>query len=119
MSISSCPKKLFSHCGHLGHLLPLAGNAAPDTFVPVMPLDMLIDGKPTLIKMDIEGAELAALKGGRGLISENRPKLCVSAYHRPEDILALTDYIGTLRDDYRIGLRHHTEDRWDTCLYFY
>ena len=27
--------------------------------------------------------------------------------------------IDTIAPDYRIGLRHHTEDRWDTCLYFF
>jgi FkbM family methyltransferase len=105
--------------GHGGCLLPISEAHAPESQVSVMPLDKLIDDVPTLIKMDIEGAELAALKGGRALISEYRPKLCVSAYHRPEDILTITSYVNGVRDDYRIGLRHHTEDRWDTCLYFF
>jgi hypothetical protein len=79
----------------------------------------LLDQEPTIIKMALEGAELAALKGARRLIAESRPKLCVCAYHRPEDILTLTACVGGARDDYRIGLRHHGEHRWDTCLYFY
>jgi FkbM family methyltransferase len=110
----------FAHLGgHSGHLLSNNEKTDPDNLVPVRTLDRLIDGAPTLIKMDLEGAELDTLKGGCELISRHCPKICVSAYHRPEDILTLTDYVGTLCDDYRIGLRHHTEDRWDTCLYFY
>lgn len=43
----------------------------------------------------------------------------LSAYHRAADLLDMPRLIDTLVPDYRIGLRHHTEDRWDTCLYFY
>ncbi|MDR1423542.1 MAG: FkbM family methyltransferase [Azoarcus sp.] len=110
----------FAHLGgYDGHLLACTEKTDPDSLVPVRTLDKLIDGAPTLIKLDIEGAELDALKGGCGLISRYRPKICASAYHRAEDILTLTDYVGALCDDYRIGLRHQGEDRFDTCLYFY
>jgi FkbM family methyltransferase len=74
---------------------------------------------PTIIKMDVEGFELPALKGAKGVIRTARPKLMVSAYHRSTDLLEIPAYIDAIAPDYRIGLRHHTEDRWDTCLYFY
>lgn len=109
----------FSHQGgHSGMLLAPTASSSFD-LVPVRRLDDVLDDSPTLIKMDIEGAELAALKGASEHIIRSRPKMAISAYHRASDLLDITDFIRTLRDDYRLGIRHHTEDRWDTCLYFY
>ncbi|MGW8346832.1 FkbM family methyltransferase, partial [Xanthomonas axonopodis pv. khayae] len=87
--------------------------------VDVFPIDDVIDDAPTFIKMDIEGSELSALKGAQGAISQCKPKMAISAYHRATDLLDLSDFALSLNPDYRIGLRHHTPDRWDTCLYFY
>lgn len=105
--------------GHGGHLLSMPTDQAICRDVSVRRLDALLDDMPTLIKMDIEGAELEALKGASGLIAEGKPKLAISAYHRPSDLLDISRYVNSVRSDYRIGLRHHTEERWDTCLYFY
>lgn len=105
--------------GHGGHLLASATDNAICRTVQVRTLDQLIDSPVTLIKMDMEGAELSALQGAQRLITDHKPKLAVSAYHRSSDLLDLVGFIDSLRDDYRVGLRHHTEERWDTCLYFY
>ena len=32
---------------------------------------------------------------------------------------SVTDFVLSLRPDYKVGLRHHTPVRWDSCLYFY
>ena len=45
--------------------------------------------------------------------------MAISAYHRPADLIDLTREIAQFDHRYRIGLRHHTEERWDTCLYFF
>jgi len=87
--------------------------------VDLVAIDDVVDAPPTLIKMDVEGYELQALKGARRCIEQGRPTLCVSAYHRADDLVALSSYVLGLRDDYRVGLRHHTPLRWDTCLYFF
>ncbi|AEO42254.1 FkbM family methyltransferase [Xanthomonas euvesicatoria] len=105
--------------GHGGQLVPVPSGQAHCHNVSVRRLDDLLDRTPTLIKMDIEGAELGALRGASAHIATGRPTLAISAYHRSSDLLDLVDAIENIRDDYRIGLRHHTEDRWDTCLYFY
>lgn len=105
--------------GHGGHLLPVSSGLVQCRNVAVCRLDDILDSPPTLIKMDIEGAELGALKGARGHIEQGRPKLAISAYHRPSDLLDLVNFVDGLRGDYRVGVRHHTEERWDTCLYFY
>ncbi|WP_288379182.1 FkbM family methyltransferase [uncultured Massilia sp.] len=112
----------FQHLGNHGSaVLPASG--APDVpradYVRVRRVDDIVDDKPTIIKMDVEGSELAALKGAAGVIRDARPKLMVSGYHRSTDLLGIPAFIDTVAPDYRIGLRHHTEDRWDTCLYFY
>ncbi len=105
--------------GHGGHLLSAATAQAICRDVDVRRLDSLLDDSPTLIKMDIEGAELQALQGAREHISRGRPKMAISAYHRSGDLLDITRFVESVRGDYKIGLRHHTEERWDTCLYFY
>ncbi len=72
---------------------------------------------PTYIKMDIEGAELEALKGARGIIAKTRPKLAISVYHKPQDILELMDYLHSIMPDYCFYLRHYTTWKDDTVLY--
>ena len=59
------------------------------------------------IKLDIEGAELEMLHGAAKTISRWKPKMAVSAYHKPEDILTLPTYIKTIRPDYEFKLRHY------------
>ncbi len=112
----------FEHLGHHGGsvLPPTRAEACPEAdYVAVERIDDIVDAAPTIIKMDIEGFELPALKGAEHAIRSARPKLLVSAYHRSADLLDVPAYIDSIAPDYRIGLRHHTEDRWDTCLYFY
>jgi hypothetical protein len=36
------------------------------------------------IKMDIEGAEVKALHGGRGSIAKYHPRMALSVYHEPD-----------------------------------
>jgi FkbM family methyltransferase len=73
--------------------------------------------KPTFIKMDIEGAELAALQGAKGILAENKPKLAIASYHKPEDMYEIPLFIKRLNSDYRLMLRHYSRYMWDTVLY--
>ncbi|MEO5345698.1 MAG: FkbM family methyltransferase [Magnetococcus sp. YQC-9] len=88
--------------------------------VPVDRLDRLLEGcdPPTLIKMDIEGAELAALEGARGLILDHHPRLAISAYHVAGDYYRIPEVILGMRRDYRILMRHYTESIYETVLFF-
>lgn len=108
----------FHHIGGHGGTIITTGNAATEK-VEVRPVDAIIDDVPTFIKMDIEGYELPALKGCTRSIQAGHPKLAISAYHRPTDLIDLPAFVDSIAPGYQIGLRHHTEDRWDTCLYFY
>lgn len=74
----------------------------------------------TFIKLDIEGAELDALRGGEQTILANSPKLAICCYHRREDVFAIPLYIKSLNKDYKLFFRQHTSG-WcrDLVLYAY
>lgn len=109
----------FHHQGGHSGSIAMSDPTAKLEKVLLRPIDNIIDDIPTFIKMDIEGFELPALKGGIKAIQTGKPKLAVSAYHRATDLLDLPAYIDGIAPGYQLGLRHHTEDRWDSCLYFY
>jgi len=71
----------------------------------------------TFIKMDIEGAELNALKGCANIIREQAPKLAISLYHKIEDLWEIPIYIKYLNPDYKIYLRHYSNVDDDTVCY--
>ena len=69
------------------------------------------------IKMDIEGAELRALKGAEATLRRFRPRLAVCLYHRPEDFHDIPAYLDSLNLGYRFYLNHHYVNEWETVLY--
>lgn len=75
------------------------------------------DDEITYIKMDVEGSELKALIGAAKCIRKNKPKLAICIYHRPGDVIELTDYILSLNPEYRFWLRHYASNMWETVLY--
>ena len=79
-----------------------------------MALDDDIGEPLTFIKMDIEGAEQAALRGCSQHIRKERPKLALSVYHNFEDLWKLPRMIEELVPGYRFFLRYHGGDLWPT-----
>jgi FkbM family methyltransferase len=71
----------------------------------------------TFIKLDIEGAELEALKGAAGTIKRNRPKLAVCLYHKPEDLFEIPLFLKSLVPEYRFYLRQHQPVACELVLY--
>lgn len=80
-------------------------------------IDNIISSQVTLIKMDIEGAELKALIGAKNTIKKYKPKLAISVYHKIEDFIEISQYIMKLNPNYRLYLRHHGLCGTDTVLY--
>ncbi len=68
------------------------------------------------IKLDIEGAELDMLHGAAKSITRWKPKMAVSAYHKPEDLWTPATYIKSLRPDYEFQFRHYRTDCSDYVL---
>ncbi len=89
--------------------------------VEVTTIDSIVgEEKVAFIKMDIEGAELEALKGARNVIRQNMPVLAISAYHRQEDLITLLPYISNLRNEregYHLYLRHHGVGQTELVIY--
>ena len=86
--------------------------------VTIRSVDSLSLGeKLDMIKYDVEGAEKAAILGSRGQITENRPDLIVSVYHRSEDIFSLPLLVNSLCPEYRLYLRREMYvPAWDVEL---
>ena len=88
------------------------------TKIEVAPIDsIVIDYNATFIKMDIEGSELEALKGAKQTIIKSTPKLAISVYHKPEDLITIPQYIFSINKNYKFYLRHYGYVFWETVLY--
>lgn len=85
--------------------------------VPLNALDNIDVGNVSLIKLDVEGAEVQALNGARRLIAARKPKLAISAYHRFDDFVTLFETVRDIRDDYRFTLRHYSPIIYDSVIY--
>lgn len=67
--------------------------------------------------MDVEGSEMVALEGAKKTISKYKPKLAISVYHKPEDVLEIANYILKMVPEYNFILRHYTDGSNETVLY--
>lgn len=87
--------------------------------IEVTTIDQLVKGEvpPTFIKMDIEGSEYQALLGAKESIQTHKPKLAISVYHKPEDILLLPALIKKLEPSYQLYLRHYSISHTETICY--
>lgn len=93
-------------------------NPEGKMIVNTISLDEAIgEEKPTFIKMDIEGAELEALKGAKEIIQRDRPKLAICVYHKPEDINAIPELLLEYNSDYKFYFRHYSVADNETVLY--
>lgn len=86
--------------------------------IKVEALDNLLNEPFTILKMDIEGAEIWALEGAKQAIIKYHPRLAISVYHRHDDFWRIPELILSYRNDYKILLRHYTEGVMETVMFF-
>ena len=86
--------------------------------VQCISIDHVLPGfRPTFISMDIEGAELDALKGAENTIRESLPDLAICLYHSPSHLWEIPIFIKSLGPDYKFHLRNYTSFASETVLY--
>lgn len=79
--------------------------------------DIVGNTKIDLIKLDLEGGELAAINGAINTIQKSRPRLAISLYHKPEDIWELPLLLNSICSDYKFFIRQHYYNSFDSVLY--
>ena len=99
--------KFSSNEGVASHL-----SGEGDVLVPVVTLDEVPLDNCTgnlLIKMDIEGSEMDALRGVAETIRMKHPCLTICVYHKEEDLITIPQYIDSLVETgtYDYYLRFH------------
>lgn len=68
----------------------------------IFPLDEILKNKPvTIIKMDIEGMELDAIRGGINIIQTQKPVLAICIYHLVTDIWEIIEYLHSILPEYK------------------
>jgi FkbM family methyltransferase len=79
--------------------------------------EILVDSRPSYIKMDIEGSEMDALTGAKNVIKNYLPVLAICAYHRQDHLWNIPWLIHSLSDQYSFFLRPHLLEVWDLVCY--
>ena len=93
-----------------GGMLSLVAQGGKDAVkVPVVTLDEYVarrDADVGYVKMDIEGAELAAFRGMERTLTESRPVFVSAIYHTPEQFFELKPCMEALLPDYACVIRN-------------
>jgi FkbM family methyltransferase len=99
----------------------VGGGAAGSYQVSTLTIDDLAAreklSRVDFIKMDIEGAELDALRGAEQTIRRHRPKLAVTLYHRLQDFATIPRFLANLGLRYRFFLDHFSINQEETVLF--
>jgi FkbM family methyltransferase len=121
-NIDVCNKGVYSYAGKLpfqetGSMLSMITDNS-NNFIEVDTIDHIAAGNPvSYIKMDVEGAELEALKGAEQTIRKYKPILGISIYHKPQDLIDIPQYIKAIVPEYKFYFRVHKKLAIDTVLY--
>lgn len=74
-------------------------------------------GSYSHVKMDIEGSELSALRGMSRLLKNKAPKLAISVYHKPDDLVSIPEFLINDCGYTHFSLRTFANQTFETILY--
>lgn len=99
------------------------GNTSTGQVFDVCKLDSYFadqDLESCFVKMDIEGAEMATVRGMENFMKRNAPMMAICIYHKLEDIIEIPE----LMDSYNLVgggvkyyLRHYSDNQTETVLF--
>ena len=94
------------------------GKAQKIVDIEANSLDNVLGGERVdYIKYDVEGAEKEAILGSLNSIRAHSPALCISLYHKSEDLWELPLMIREIYPDYKLYIRRREYvPAWDTVL---
>lgn len=126
--ISVYPYAIGAKTSNLDKIIKLDGGGTPGFSVlgkedelPMISIDDFVRdhncAKISFIKMDIEGAELAALQGAKKTIARDHPKMAISIYHKKQDFIIIPHYLMRTHPEYDLYLEHYTIHAEETILY--
>jgi FkbM family methyltransferase len=97
------------------------GFSSGNNHVPLRSIDFLVKHNEieriSFIKLDVEGAEMATLRGARESIQRFKPKLAISLYHKPNDLFEIILHIKREFPFYTCYVDHYTIHAEETVLY--
>jgi FkbM family methyltransferase len=79
--------------------------------------DVIANIVPDFIKLDVEGAEIAALNGMARTIGKHRPRLAISGYHKPQDLWEVPLKQLELLSNCSLHVRQHGGNGFETVFY--
>lgn len=88
-----------------------------ENLIEAVALDEIVKEKVTFLKMDIEGAEIEAIKGARNIIQNDKPRMAVCIYHKPDDLWEIPLLIHEMVPEYKLYIRHMGIRCYGTILY--
>jgi FkbM family methyltransferase len=89
-------------------------SEAGDAKINVISIDEFVsenDLSVGLIKMDVEGYELEALRGAKNTIKDFKPLLLIGIYHNPEEFFGTKKYLEKLMPDYQFKIKFLSDIR--------
>ena len=103
---------------HVAKMIPGATDSSDKLEkIHAVRMDDAVNDDVSLIWMDIEGSEIAALKGAERTIRSKRPKLAICVYHMIEHYVEIAELIKEYNPDYKLYFRHYSTMESESVLY--
>jgi FkbM family methyltransferase len=93
-------------------------SATGQSEIEVVRLDDEIQEGITFLKLDVEGAEVEALRGAAEHIRSESPTVAVCIYHDQQDFWRVPLRVLEINPRYDIYLRHYTQGVHETVMFF-